>query len=68
MFAGDILGLISVENSKQLRHWKQLDGVLACALASGSVLQISNDRDNRRNFMGLNFSISVLCLEGKIGK
>ena len=47
MFAGDISGLISVDNSKQRRQWKKLDGALACALVAG-VLQISNDRDDRR--------------------
>ena len=67
MFAGDISGLISVDNSKQRRHWKKLDVALACALVSG-VLQISNDKDDQRNLMGLNFSISGLFLEGKIDK
>ena len=56
-----------MDNSKQRRHWKELECALACALVSG-VLQISNDRDDRRNLMGLNFSISGLFLEGKIDK
>ena len=67
MFVGDISGLISVDNSKQRRHWKKLQSALACALVSGG-LQISNNRYDRRNLMGLNFSISGLFLEGKIDK